>query len=120
MTALLPLAITSAMQSRFLLLPLLLLAACAGAQAHWTKSNASADQAASDYASCNAKARASVNESMAPEANRLDLMAAPPTLSGNSTNMVQDIQRANLAAEGRRRADAETSACMRAKGYIPR
>ena len=102
------------------LLALLLLAACAGEEANWTRSNASAEQAASDYASCNAKARAAVNQSLAPEATRLDLMAAPPTLSGTSTNMVQDMQRANLAAEGRRRADAETASCMRGKGYLAR
>jgi hypothetical protein len=99
---------------------LLLLAGCAGEEAHWTKPGNSAEQAAADYRTCNAKARADVNQSLGPESSRLDLMTAPPTLSGTSTNMVQDMQRANLAAEGRRRADAETASCMRGKGYLPR
>ena len=99
---------------------LLLLTGCAGEEGHWMKPGSSTDQAASDYRTCNAKARANVNDALRPEASRLDQLSAPPTLSGNSVNMVQDMQLANLAAQGRRRADAETATCMRSKGYIPR
>jgi hypothetical protein len=106
--------------SRALLLALLLLGGCASESVRWAKPGGSADQAAADFSTCSAQARASVNQSLGPEASRLDMMSAPPTLSGNSTNMVQDIQRANLAAEGRRRQDAEAGVCMRSKGYIPR
>jgi hypothetical protein len=98
---------------------LLLLAGCAGEEAHWMKPGNSAAQAAADYRTCHERARASVNEALRPEASRLDQMTAPPTLSGNSVNMVQDMQLATLAAQGRRRADAETATCMRSKGYIP-
>jgi hypothetical protein len=105
---------------RLSLLALLLLAACAAEPVRWAKPGTGADQAAADNSACRASARASVNQALGSEAERLDMMAAPPTLTGQNTNMIQDIQRAQLAAEGRRRQDAEAASCMRAKGYIPR
>ena len=96
---------------------LLLLAACAVEQASWTRPGISRDQAASDFATCRAQARASVNQALANEATRLDMMAGPPTLSGQSSNIVQSLQRDQLASDARKREAAETTACMRSKGY---
>jgi hypothetical protein len=105
---------------RALLCALLLLGGCADGPIPWARSGAAGDQAAADYSACRAQARASVNRALGSEIDRLDMMSAPPTLTGQNTNMIQDMQRAQLAAEARRRQDGEAASCMRAKGYSPR
>jgi hypothetical protein len=102
------------------LLPALLLAGCAASQPQWVKPGAAPEQAASDEAACRAQARAIVNQTLGADVDRLNLMSAPPTLSGQSSNMLGNMQRDQLADVGHRRELAETTDCMRGKGYIAR
>jgi hypothetical protein len=99
---------------------LALLAACAGPELRWAKPGASPEQAAADAASCRTQARATVNQALGPDVDRLNLMGAPPTLTGQSSNILQSMQRDQLADIGHRREEQETVACMRAKGYAQR
>ena len=108
------------MRGRGALTLLLLLAACAAEPVGWMRPGIAEEHAASDLSTCRAEARATVNQALASESSRLDMFAAPPTLSGHSSSIVENLQRDRLAAEGRRRQDTQTAACMRAKGYSPR
>jgi hypothetical protein len=102
------------------LLPLLLLAACADPGAQWLKVGATDEQASADASACRTQARAIANQMVGRDADRLDMMSAPPTLSGQSSNMVQSMQRDQLAETARKRETAEMTSCMRGKGYSAR
>ena len=101
------------------LIPLLalLVAACSFDTVPWAKATATPEQTSTDYSACRAQARASVNEALGRDAERIDMFSNPPSLFSQSTNIIQDTQREQLRAQARKREDAETGACMRGRGY---